>query len=436
MTRRDYQINVVNCQLVTVASIQSPITECGSDLALFQNNSTGQITGYHWNFGVNSLTNDTSNLTSPFYTYPDTGVYTVELIAYSSYNPACNDTAYGTVTILPSFPGGFKDSIAPCTNVVTFTDTSSSLDGPPNQWHWDFGDGNTATIQNPTHTYSRLGGTDTVTLIVRSSRGCIDTIKEVLTFPTLVSTTFTDTIVCANHCDGIAQTTTVGGTSPYTYQWSTLPTQTTATATGLCPGIYFVTVTDAHGCTTIDSITVLNAIGSDSVFIHANPDTIFSFQTTQLTVQPSSGYTYTWSPSTGLSNPNIYNPTAGPSQTTTYYVTLQDANGCRTIMDSIQVVVLTLHCNEEDIYIPNAFTPDKNGHNDVLYVRSRGITSLYFTIYNRWGEKVFETNDITKGWDGTYKGSKVDPDVFVYYLNATCLTGLTYFKKGNITVLK
>jgi gliding motility-associated-like protein len=113
-----------------------------------------------------------------------------------------------------------------------------------------------------------------------------------------------------------------------------------------------------------------------------------------------------------------------------------DSNGCRTISDSIQVVVLTLHCNATDIFVPNAFTPDANGHNDVLYVRSRGIESLYFTIYNRWGQKVFETNDITKGWDGTYKGAKVDPDVFVYYLNATCINGVTFFKKGNITVIK
>jgi gliding motility-associated-like protein len=437
MTKRDYQINVVNCALVTVASIESPLITCGSDFAQFQNNSSG-ASSYHWDFGNGNLTNDTSNLTNPGYTYPDTGTYNVELIAYSSFSSACNDTSYGVVDILPKFPAGFKYSIQPCTNTVTFTDTSSSIDGPPNKWYWTFGDTTAAdsTIQDPTHIYSRTGGTDTVTLIVRSGRGCIDTIKEEVTFPSLVTTTFADTIVCANKCNGVAESQSIGGTSPYTYRWSTIPIQTTATATGLCPGIYYVTTTDAQGCTTVDSVTVRNSIGTDSIFITAQPDTIFSFQTTQLTVQPSSGYTYTWSPSTGLNSTSIYNPTATPTQTTTYYVTLEDANGCRAISDSIQVVVLTLHCNDEDIYVPNAFTPDANGHNDILYVRSRGITGLYFAIYNRWGEKVFETNDITKGWDGTYKGAKCDPDVFVYYLNATCLTGLTYFKKGNITLLK
>ena len=93
-------------------------------------------------------------------------------------------------------------------------------------------------------------------------------------------------------------------------------------------------------------------------------------------------------------------------------------------------------CGPPTIYIPNAFTPNTDDKNEKLYVRGNFITELYFVVYDRWGEKVFETEDINKGWDGTFKGKVVDPDVYVYYLEATCEGGLQYFDKGNITVIR
>ncbi len=435
-TKRDYQINVVNCQLETVASIQSPLITCGTDLALFQNNSTGAINKYHWDFGVAALTNDTSNLTNPLYTYPDTGTFTVQLIAYDSLSPNCNDTSYGTVQILPPFIGGFKDSIAPCTNLVAFHDTTHSYDGNPNKWRWFFGDGGLDSVKNPSHIYASGGGTDTVTFIVITAKGCVDTIRQLVTFPKLVKNKFTDSISCADNCNGTAEVSSDGGSSPYTYQWSTVPMQFGPSATNLCPGWVYVTVTDANGCSHVDSILVKSYINNADSYASANPDTIFNFQSTTLGVNPSSGYIYTWSPSAGLSTTSSPNPIANPTYTTTYYVSVTDPNGCGQVVDSIHVVVLTLHCDATDIYVPNAFTPDGNGHNDVLYVRSRGLATLFLAIYNRWGQKVFETTDITKGWDGTYNGSPVAPDVFDYYLEATCINGKTYFKKGNITLIR
>jgi gliding motility-associated-like protein len=71
-----------------------------------------------------------------------------------------------------------------------------------------------------------------------------------------------------------------------------------------------------------------------------------------------------------------------------------------------------------------------------MYVRGNFITELYFTIYDRWGEKVFETTDQNKGWDGKFKGRDCDPAVYVYYLEMTCEGGFTYFEKGNITLIR
>jgi gliding motility-associated-like protein len=115
-------------------------------------------------------------------------------------------------------------------------------------------------------------------------------------------------------------------------------------------------------------------------------------------------------------------------------VTVTDDNGC-TGTACIAVTVNDLFCDDRDIFIPNAFTPNTSGVNDVLFVRSNFIATMELVIYNRWGEKVFSTTDQSIGWDGTYNGQLLSPDVFGYYLTVTCPNEETYTKKGNITLL-
>ena len=98
--------------------------------------------------------------------------------------------------------------------------------------------------------------------------------------------------------------------------------------------------------------------------------------------------------------------------------------------------MLVLYLDEPYIYVPNAFSPNDDGENDILYVRGEVIEELQFSVYDRWGELVFNTKDINHGWNGVYKGKKVDPAVFVYYLKATCINKAVFEKKGNITVVK
>jgi len=105
-------------------------------------------------------------------------------------------------------------------------------------------------------------------------------------------------------------------------------------------------------------------------------------------------------------------------------------------MAQVRVTVVDFICGPPSIYVPNAFTPNQDGKNEKLYVRANNITDLYFVLYDRWGEKVFETRNVQLGWDGKFEGREVDPDVYVYYLEVTCLGGLQYFEEGNITVIR
>jgi gliding motility-associated-like protein len=122
----------------------------------------------------------------------------------------------------------------------------------------------------------------------------------------------------------------------------------------------------------------------------------------------------------------------------TYFVTVASSFGCKAT-DSVTIDVF---CDESQIFIPNSFTPNGDGQNDVFYPRGSGISTVKaFRIYNRWGELVFEKtnfdiNDASAAWDGTYKGGSARTDVFVYLLEATCTTGKPLFYKGDVTIIK
>jgi gliding motility-associated-like protein len=153
-----------------------------------------------------------------------------------------------------------------------------------------------------------------------------------------------------------------------------------------------------------------------------------------LTGTPSSGYSFTWSPTTGMSNSTLAQTNALIEETTTYTYTLSDPFCSKS--DTVQVKVLEYICGDEFVYIPNAFSPNGDGDNDILYVRSKLIDQMIFRIFDRWGELVFESTSRADGWDGTFKGKPCDPDVYDYYLKGTCIGGEETLIKGNITLLK
>jgi gliding motility-associated-like protein len=188
------------------------------------------------------------------------------------------------------------------------------------------------------------------------------------------------------------------------------------------------------GCESEDSAVItVSDLNSSAVAATASPDIVVEGQSSQLLASPA-GYTYSWSPASSLNSSTIINPVATPEVTTTYQVTISD--GECVAAQNVTVRVVDFVCDNPSIYIPNAFTPNKDNRNDWLFVRGNNITELYFVIYDRWGEVVFETNSQSEGWNGYFKGEPVDPAVFVYYLEATCEGGQTFFDKGNITVIE
>jgi gliding motility-associated-like protein len=199
-------------------------------------------------------------------------------------------------------------------------------------------------------------------------------------------------------------------------------------------GYVYVASIAPSGCEALDSVLVsVSTLLPNQVFATANPTLVVSGQTTQLQAFPP-GFSYQWSPPSGVVPSTGSTASATPSETTTY--TVQVSDGECAYSANVTVRVVEFVCGNPSIYIPNAFTPNTDNKNEWLYVRGNNITDLDFYVYNRWGELVFEAHDLSTGWNGQFKGRPVDPDVFVYYLEATCPGGERFIDKGNITVIR
>lgn len=170
--------------------------------------------------------------------------------------------------------------------------------------------------------------------------------------------------------------------------------------------------------------------------VTAEPDTIVAGQSSQLLALGSDpGLQYYWTPAGSLTSNNIFNPLASPEQTTLYEVTIVTADGCSN-KGAVWVVVLEPICEEPYIFVPSGFSPNGDGKNDVFRVRGNFIEGIYLAVYDRWGEKVFETDDPAQGWDGTLKGELLPPDVYGFYVRVLCFGGENFVRKGNVTLIR
>ena len=145
-------------------------------------------------------------------------------------------------------------------------------------------------------------------------------------------------------------------------------------------------------------------------------------QVVQVIGSGNQAFQYQWLPTVGIANPDV---------STLYIVTGITEHGCAA-RDSINVY----RSDEAVLAIPNAFAPGSNGNNQFMPI-TRGISQLiYFRVYNRWGNVVFETRKLGEGWDGSWKGEAQPFGVYVYDIQAISLTGKIINKSGNVTLLR
>ncbi len=200
---------------------------------------------------------------------------------------------------------------------------------------------------------------------------------------------------------------------------------------------YTVVVTNEYGCSASASIPVTKRIGTFGQPLEAWSDDSGIIEGTVTGLHATdygSGYTYQWTPTVSLSSPHSPETSAMPSETTTYTITVTDEFGC-SLSKEVTIEVQPLVCDDPLVFVPNTFTPNGDGKNDILYVRSGILKEFTLRIYNRWGELIFTTSSLEQGWDGTYKGQPCEQGVYDYYLSGTCFNDEKILKKGNITLI-
>ncbi len=410
---------------------------CANAPVQFLNYST-LGTSFLWDFGDNTAT---SNAVLPSHIYTAPGTYWVTL---SAFNPnACNNDDMDSiqVTVLPEAPQlEAMDDVVICGPTLQLILSCNSF-GSASQFHWS-SDGSFSDMLNVSAADSTallepvVPGTYYVQATTPGS--CVAVDQVVVTASLQNATISADVLICADE----TATISLSGIDPgSTIIWSPIEAidsgqgTTTVQASPAETQEFTVQVTSPTGCdwNGTSSVIVSPLFGS-SVGASVDQTIVLPGTTVQLFATPTSGVSYFWSPSAEVSNPAIANPTAFVTENTTFILTITD--GVCTRSDTVTVTVYELNCAEPDIFVPDAFTPNGDGNNDQLFVRGRFISKMEFKVFDRWGELVFETTDQAEGWDAIYKDKPVDPAVFVYWLEVTCGDGQTFFKKGNVTVIR
>ncbi len=278
------------------------------------------------------------------------------------------------------------------------------------------------------------GNTTTYTLLASGPGGCSINDTFVITVDKLALTLGNDTIVCENSDLQLVATTDAPSV---TYNWTPATGLNCATCASVIantkyPEKYTVSITDTFGCKTSESIFVDRS--TMQLFI-ANDTSLCEgliMSLANIIHYEDFPVSFRWSPPEGLSCTDCGTPSViAQGVTKTYVVTATDSLGCE-YTDSV-----TINAEQCDIWFPNAFTPNGDGKND--FARAVGHLDDYrnfsFSIFNRYGQRVFFTDDIYKGWNGEFNGEKQDLGVYFYYAQFT-LHDKRYMVKGDITLVR
>lgn len=427
----------------------------------------------------------------------------------------CTQTVSKTVNAYPKPVSAISGPLQACQDaLVSFSGTVSKANDV--SWKWDFGNGNTGNVQQAAdQAYSSTGPSEVV-LTVTSKDGCSDTARHninILPKPVINATAVSE-VIC------LGQSTTLSAGGGITYQWSPAidlsdPLTSNPVAAPKVSTTYQVTVTDANNCSNTDDVSIRVA---QPFTIQATPDTILCLGHVLplwvsgadhyvwkgegldvanspyplATIRTVGNYTYevtgydadgcfthdtslvvnvnpaptinagadrsvmagvpvilngqgsadiikwNWTPPEYLNCATCPTPEALPNLSTNYTVEVENSYGCKAVDE----VFVKVTCDKGAVFLPTAFSPNRDGTNEWFYPKGRGIKEVvWMRVYDRWGTLVFERahfqiNNATAGWDGTWKNQVAPIGSYVYAIETKCEDGTTFLFRGAVTVIR
>ncbi len=417
------KILTINPQPIANFSSTAPVCP-GAAVDFMNTGTTGVGVTYDWDFGGASP--NISTIDNPVnIIYPTGGTKTVNFTVTNQYGCTTIKTSNISIHPLPTANAGMDSTI--CYNSsIQLGDTAMA--GSTYSWS-PASSLDDATLPNPVAT-PIAPSTSYVLTVTNTTTGCSnkDT-AMIFMYPALIANAGSDIALCKNDSAQIGTGVILG----QTYAWSpstglsdsTIANPITTTVSTIT---YTLTVSQ-NGCGTVTDQVTVN-VNAAPIVNAGMDDTTALGESIQLNA--TGGISYNWSPAATLNNAGIYNPIATPTETTIYTVVITDLNGCKTT-DAVKIVVV-----EPAFWVPSAFTPDDNGISDVFYVRGEGLLDFEFSVYNRWGDRIFFTTDRMTGWDGTRQstGDKLPVGAYVYQIRGTLSNGNPLEQKGMINLIR
>ena len=405
---------------------------CQSTIVDFTNTGSKGLS-YSWNFGDGT----SSILENPQHNYSGIGNYNVSFTVTDSN--ACPTSAGISKPVSISnanlIVADFSHSTSPICLGNTFAFTNNSQNAV--SYRWFFGDGDSSNAVNPTHTYNQIG-TFEVMLISTNNCELSDTTKksvQVINTSVIASGT-----INGGGCSPATFTTTNTSQNATQYLWifpdGNTSNEFTPTFTLVETGSFQIKMIASNptACVSKDSVVFNINVASTPLanfeFAPEFPTRGDSILFTNLSVQADS---FSWSfgdqSFSTLKNPGHSYATKG-----LYTICLTSVNkstGCSDVYCGIIDVKDKLY-----VFVPTAFSPNGDGLNDILIPLGNEISSLHFKIFNRWGELIFETNELHKGWDGFYKDKLQNVDAYIFEVNGVANNGESFSAKGLVTLMK
>ncbi|HET8572547.1 MAG TPA: PKD domain-containing protein [Edaphocola sp.] len=405
---------------------------CQGDTVFFHNESS-TANRYLWKFGLANL-NDTLENTQ--FVYPDQGTYSVTLIAQ---NDNCTDSAMSLVHVGHPMSAGFivsNDTICQGTQ-ITFTNqsTMTAVGSQGGQYQWSFGDGTTSNLANPpSYTYNNTG-TYPVRLVINDSIPCYDTATHLIVVDSVsgLSINVSDTPICQG--DKILFNAVYSDNGMVYARWNfgdgpdSVLDQNLVSHAYEQAGIYTVSLYNHYRVCPDTGLSFRVRI-KDMPVINLGADTSLCLDGDPLEIKDGinasdPAATWLWNTGDTTSSIDIKHPGLYWAKVTIDYCSATDE------------ITVNKDCYMD---VPNSFTPNDDGSNDYFFPRQKlasGIAAFKMSVFNRWGQKMFETTNVNgRGWDGRFNDKEQPVGVYVYLIDVVYKNGRTESYKGNVTLLR
>jgi gliding motility-associated-like protein len=417
-----------------IAEIKPTTAICSGELVTFTLKDPKDVDSYTWKFGDGSFADDKSPVQHAYSYVPPSGKVVGSLVLYDK-GKACSFAVPFEILMkdvradfLITDIGGALDS-----TICMGSEVVLSFSGSGDKYTWNLGDNTTSTDSIVKYTYKTPGEYHVSLITSNASIGCNDTVVKIIKILELPDITTSGDTICPGTPSATLHVKPNNGTLDFT--WPGINNSTSPD-----PVVFNPTKSQYYIVTGKDKVEKCVAI--DSAFLYVVPPisaiafekTIILGDTVVLPIDNKNGtILFDWKPTDGLSCLQCSNPWVQPIRDITYEVVMSDFKGCSNAPGKFIIRVRP----ETRIRVPTTFTPNGDGNNDIVYVKGWGIKDLIsFQIYNRWGELVFESTELSVGWNGFYKDVLQNNDIYTYKVKATDFYGGGMEAEGHINLMR